>query len=477
MALTEPAGTPWSGTKSLGANAMPTTSSIVRRVMVVLAGGLLAVGATALPAAGTATKTEAAAKPEWLKAIPYKIVYESYRENNWEIIQVNADGSDPVNLTKTPDVSEMYPHVSPDGSKIAFLVNAGRGEATRRSAWLMNYDGTGRTKIADDIRECCWNGDGRTIAMLPAESPKKYVHEDWATHGLTVYDLATGKTTPHPNKDLDHLLGLFWSPDSKWFLVTVYGGMGYSHTTLAFKAQSTNVFDLHISGCRPDLTLDGKHLAWGSSVTEISMADIDLSGEKPVLTNQRVFVHAPAGMKVYHVDWSPDGKYVAFSRGPEQSNMGAAPEQLGVTGPGWNLCVGNVATGECVQITTDGLSNKEPDWVPLKAPAGAARRSNIVRIAYRDSPTTLSHPISGAATFTSRVTSKTEFSNAFVRPLGLYMRIPRKFRSDEPLTRTPYGAAVGIVTRNSHRLAKVMWLQFSISVEIAAKPSARSSSV
>jgi WD40-like Beta Propeller Repeat len=426
---------------------MPSTSSFLRRVMMILAGGLLAFGATALPATAAeppvapaangessakddaaereaaysryyaqaqaaykdkeyrkafdlaeharhikdtaevqsfttvlrnkmasakegASDTTSSPTPTWLKAIPYKIVYESYRENNWEIIQVNADGSDPVNLTKTPDVSEMYPHVSPDGSKIAFLVNAGKGEATRRSAWFMNYDGTGRTKIADDIRECCWNGDGRTIAMLPAESPKKYVHEDWATHGLTIYDLATGKITPHPNKDLDHLLGLTWSPDSKWFLVTVYGGMGYSHTTLAFGEQSTKVFDLHISGCRPDLTLDGKHLAWGSSVTEISMADIDLAGEKPVLSHQPVFVHAPAGMKVYHVDWSPDGKYVAFSRGPEASNMGAAPEQLGVTAPGWNICVGNVATGECVQITTDGQSNKEPDWVPLKAPAG-----------------------------------------------------------------------------------------------------------
>ena len=107
-----------------------------------------------------------------------------------------------------------------------------------------------------------------------------------------------------------------------------------------------------------------KRVAWGSQVSEISIGDMDW--EKPAIVNRKVFVTAGPGMKVYHVDWSPDGKYIAFSRGPESSDMGPAPEQLGVTGPGWNICVGNVATGEWATITTDGKSNKEPDWVPTK---------------------------------------------------------------------------------------------------------------
>jgi WD40 repeat protein len=319
-----------------------------------------------------AAATGPAGPPSWLKEVPYRIVYETYRETNWELFMVNADGSNPVNLTKTPDVNELYPHVSPDGTKISFLVNSGKGAATRRSAWYMNFDGTGRTKVADDVREVCWSPDGRALALLPAEFPKRYVHEDYASKGLTIYDLATGKIAEHPNKDLHHLIGLFWAPGGKWFLATVYGGMGYGHTSLAFEAQGTKVFDLHIPGCRPDLTLDSKRLAWGSSVAELSLADIDLSGDKPLLSNRRVFVGAGRGMKVYHIDWSPDGKYVAFCRGPEKSDMGPAPEQPGVTGPGWNICVGNPSTGEWTQITTDGNSNKEPDWVPMKA-AGTRR--------------------------------------------------------------------------------------------------------
>src|SRR6266487_5357001 len=42
-----------------------------------------------------------------LKSYPHKIVYETNRDGNWELYLVNADGSDPVNLTRTPEVDEL----------------------------------------------------------------------------------------------------------------------------------------------------------------------------------------------------------------------------------------------------------------------------------------------------------------------------------------------------------------------------------
>jgi Tol biopolymer transport system component len=60
------------------------------------------------------------------------------------------------------------------------------------------------------------------------------------------------------------------------------------------------------------------------------------------------------------VDFSPDGKYIAFSYGPESN------EQVGEHAPGWNICVTDL-TGKWVQVTTDGNQNKEPDWVPIRA--------------------------------------------------------------------------------------------------------------
>jgi len=68
-----------------------------------------------------------------LKKVPYKILYETCHDGNWEICQINADGSNPVLLTKTPDSNEGYAQISRDGKKIAFTADEGEGEAKSRN--------------------------------------------------------------------------------------------------------------------------------------------------------------------------------------------------------------------------------------------------------------------------------------------------------------------------------------------------------
>src|SRR5262245_60330190 len=104
-----------------------------------------------------------------LKNYPHKIVYESNRDGNWELYLCNADGSNPVNLTHTPDVEELFPKPSPDGSKICFVADEGKGDAKVRNLYHMNSDGSGRTKIAENAREPCWSPDGTRIAYLGGE--------------------------------------------------------------------------------------------------------------------------------------------------------------------------------------------------------------------------------------------------------------------------------------------------------------------
>src|SRR5262245_35979856 len=58
-----------------------------------------------------------------LKTYSHKIVYESNRDGNFDLYVVNADGSNPVNLTRTPDVDELYPKPSPDSTRICFVAD------------------------------------------------------------------------------------------------------------------------------------------------------------------------------------------------------------------------------------------------------------------------------------------------------------------------------------------------------------------
>ena len=300
-----------------------------------------------------------------LEEIPFKIVYETYRKTNgkenWELYLINADGSNPVNLTKTPEVDELYPHASPDGTKICFVVDEQVQNRKIRNIYYMNIDGTGRRKVADNARQACWSADSKTIAYLKGEF-ERYTTKDFATKGIFFYDLESRKHTEHPNKNLHHLYNICLSPDGNWFLATVHGGMGFKHAILAIEANGDKVVDLtkyKVTGCRPDCNYSGQQITWGATDWDLCLGNLDLASPTPKVTNVHRIVKCEKEYEVYHTDFSPDGKYIAFSYGPKAS------EQVGGKAPGWNICVSDLS-GKWVQITSDGNHNKEPDWVPIQ---------------------------------------------------------------------------------------------------------------
>jgi Tol biopolymer transport system component len=301
-----------------------------------------------------------------LKKIPFKIVYETLRENdgreNWELFVMNADGSNSINLTQTPDLDEMYAHASPDGTKLCFVVDEGTNRRNKvRSVYYMNIDGTNRIEVAKNARQPCWSPDGKYIAYLKGEY-ETYSTREYATSELMIYDIETDQHRPHPNSELQHLYAICWSPDSNWFLGVVQGNTIFSDTILALETNGTGVYDLGqwgVKGCRPDLRYDGKKVTWGETDWDLCIGDIDFTAETPRVDNVRKIVKCLQTEKIYHVDFSPDGKYIAFSNGPFSGG-----QQVGGRARGWNICVTDLS-GKWVQITTNGKHNKEPDWVPL----------------------------------------------------------------------------------------------------------------
>jgi Tol biopolymer transport system component len=326
----------------------------------------------------TAAQSQSALRDR-LQALPYKIAYECYVNDNWEIFVVNADGSDPVNLTQTPTVHEHYPQVSPDTTKICYAVDEGEGREAVRSLWVMDIDGQHRRKLADHAREAFWGPDSKVIGFLPQEFPKFNVM-DYSTTGMSFYDLATGKVEPHVNTtNLHHLYNPSWSADGKWIVSTVHAGMGVEHAILLIEARGNRIINLHIPGCRPCFSPDGKQVAWGAEDHEIGVGSIDLGAEQPAISKWRVCVKDPTN-ETYHVDWSPDSRFLCFSLGPASKGDPSKPgtflsacEIVGVYAAGWNLCAVSAERQEtldlsaCSQadfcmVTTNGFSNKEPAW-------------------------------------------------------------------------------------------------------------------
>ncbi len=317
---------------------------------------------------------------ERLSGTSFKIAYETYVSDNWEIFAMDADGSHPVNLTGTPTVHEHFPQVSPDGTKICFVADEGEDRDAVRSLWVMDTDGRHRKKLTDHAREPFWSPDSRRIGYLPQEYPKFNVI-DFYTTGMNFYDLATGTITPHPNSaGLHHLYNPSFAPNGKWIAATVHGGMGIDHAILLIEAHGNKIINLNIPGCRPCLSPDGRFIAWGPGDNELAVAPINLDDENPKVGEWQLTIQDSRN-HIYHIDWSPDCRFLSFSRGPEGHGDPAKPGTfgadyaaiMGVYAPGWNIAavaadlkgkldLNTASETDFAMLTTNGLSNKEPAW-------------------------------------------------------------------------------------------------------------------
>lgn len=322
---------------------------------------------------GLITSSAATGEATWkLSDLPDKILFESYANDNWDIWRINPDGTDRVNLTQTPDIHELYPQASPDGSQICFLVDEGAGRKTSRSLWVMDADGSKRRKIADGARHACWSPDGKRIAFAKQEFPRFNI-KDYVTKYLYFHDVESGETTVHPNQKIEHIYVPTWSANGDWIISTVHGGMGFGHAIIGIEVDGNRIVDLKISGCRPTLSPDGKRLTWSSDDHTVNVADVEYTADGPMLENSRVLYHHDT-MHLYHPEFSPDGNFVTFSYGPGGRVPVRGPgthsevaEMVGVCGP-WDIYIKAIdQAGEPARVTpSPQLSNKESDWIRSK---------------------------------------------------------------------------------------------------------------
>jgi Tol biopolymer transport system component len=136
-----------------------------------------------------------------------------YSTGDWTTMQLATsalDGSDARRLSDGNGAIWM-PAVSPDGRRVAFSRQAGRGEL---QVWTMNADGTGAAMLGPfdgRAQGPSWSPDGTRLAVFVAS----------ATAGkeqarLWIIDLATGQRSPAFADTAPHLDEIpVWFPDGK----------------------------------------------------------------------------------------------------------------------------------------------------------------------------------------------------------------------------------------------------------------------
>jgi Tol biopolymer transport system component len=128
-----------------------------------------------------------------------------------DIWVANADGTDQVNLTNTPEY-EWSPNWSPDGTKIAFSITPSSSYGPFGQIWTMNADGSDRTMIPTGTASWApaWSPDGTRIAFARADGAPRRSFAVMNPDGSNVQRLAFAPLYNGAAGDVP--IRLEWSP-------------------------------------------------------------------------------------------------------------------------------------------------------------------------------------------------------------------------------------------------------------------------
>ena len=263
---------------------------------------------------------------------PGKIVFSALKDGNWDLWLVNPDGTNPVQLTKTP-FDERSPSVSHDGNRILYSTSEG-------NLRLMDANGHSDKKVLlpdGYYGNPVWVDETKILYVSYIFKADKYEVKDDSS--LLTFDLERESSRSNPYVLIDQTGMQDWPsifPQGELIYSSSIQGPNQKVTQEIWKydpitQNGEQLTLLKANSIQPRWSPDGRGIVFASNKTgnfEIWKYD-PTAGKAIMLTDTDFTNKAPC--------WSPDGKEIVFisdRRGQSEIwRMSSNGEVLGAISP------------------------------------------------------------------------------------------------------------------------------------------------